>query len=89
MYILLLICKYINIYMYNQQHASIGGGLDNEQSTNQLNNAGSQYLFNSDSTFQLNSNNPSKKNNINNQPQSIGLNILVHNKLAGSAQVIY
>lgn len=75
--------------MYNQQHASIGGGLDNEQSTNQLNNAGSQYLFNSDSTFQLNSNNPSKINNINNQPQSIGLNILVHNKLAGSAQVIH
>ena len=27
-----------------------------------MNNAGSQYLFNSDSTYQLNSNNPSKNN---------------------------
>lgn len=79
----------------------MGGGLDGvglgtDHSTNQL-NAGSQYLFNSDSTYQLNSsshlnntnNNPSTKNK-NSSTQNIGLNILNHNnKLAGSVQVIH
>lgn len=79
----------------------MGGGLDGiglatDQSTNQL-NAGSQYLFNSDSTYQLNSsshlnntnNNPSSKINKNSSTQNIGLNILNHSKLAGSVQVIH